>query len=719
MFSDSLKNNALIFAFWFNESDEIFISEAFAKYFNLSSHKLNAYNFLKIMDAAFGSFLIESIEEIGKIPQGSKQITKFDCASKLLLNLSYLEDAKLYIFQTQLSLGSKFQQDILDYLPLYAWKRDRDLHITYCNKKYADALETSPENVIKNNMQLVLENGGNNPLERIALGTGKSQTSMAQIIVNGEIRILEVTEVPQIGKKLPFGYAVDLTSLKHTQKEYDQYKAQMTDTLHQISVPIAMFDEYMNMTFANEACCKMFYLEESFVRNTPNIKEVLEFIHDKRLLMEIENFQKVKIRLEDFFRELISSYHKTLYMANGKTLNVTISPNCNGGLILVFEDVTDRITLEREYNALSAVQKETLDHLYEGIIVFGTDNRIKMTNPSINKIWEKTEGEYFNGIHIKDFFIESSNLFQSQEDLDAWIYQLINFATKREEHISSMLLANGKLIEFAYVPLPDGLNLLRFVDASDKVQLEKALTDKANIVAQIDKLKSTLISSVSYEFKSSINTIAGFSDILLNEYFGNLNERQREYCEGIINSVGRLEKVVEAMMNLANIESGQLKIQYKEVCLNSFIKDCVSLFEVKAKNQGVSINVLDDNKDVYAYIDEKSMQQAFFQIISKDLTFTPSGGEITIKMELCESPEGFIDIVITDTGIGIRTEDLEEMKKILISDHDEKNLNSMFDFGTMLANNIIRLHNGKMFIDSSEGKGTTMRCRIPIRPFLV
>jgi signal transduction histidine kinase len=706
------------FAFWFDGASDVFLSNDLKNVLGWNWNSIDSYDFLRKIKALTGNALITALNDVHSFSSGDRKIEKYDQESGYTLIISFVREKKLYILEI-LPPNKLVQFEFVDSLPIYVWQRDQDLRIRYCNKAYARAVDNSAKDVIKSNISLVPPEYGAHPLEKVALGTGKTQKATVSIVIKGNIHFLEITEVPALGKKLPFGYAVDITENKKIEKEYIKYKKQTNDTLHQISVPIIIFDKDKKVVFANDSVIKVFGFDNSFLATNPLIYEILDFLHDKRRLMETADYQDVKKKVDRLFTDIISPYHTTIYMADGRTLNVMVSPNYDGGLIFVFEDVTDRIALEREYKALSAVQKETLEHLHEGILVFGADNKIKITNPAINGIWNKTDDTRVNEQHLKNFFLDVAYLFNSSEEIDAWMYQLISLSTRRFDFSGSLSFTNGKVIDYAYVPLPDGLNLVRFVDSTDKHNLEKTLVDKANILSQIDKLKSYLISSVSYEFKSPINTITGFTDILLNQYFGDLNERQKEYCLGILTSAERLEKVVEAMMNLANIEAGQLTIQYKEVCLYLFIKECVSLFEVKARNSGVTIRIEKENEDLKVYVDQKSMQQVFFQILSRDLMLTPTDGSITIKIELCATIPDYVDIVMTNTGIGLGNEDAEKMNKVFLEDIDETNVNNTLDFGTILANNIIRLHHGKMSIEiPKSGKGSATRCRLPIKPFL-
>ena len=722
---------------WVFGTEDVFLSNDMKRLIGAKDNVGNAYEFVSGIRNIFGNFLNCAIEEAEKSEFGyqtpvlSKSGESYNAVLRynqkkevyilFLLRNSGLDHSDSFYFESD-TLESKYKKllTMLDVMPFYVWQRDRDLKLTYCNKKYAEALETTVENVLKDNSPLFSKDSEKcSHMEKKALISGKSQTGSQHVIINGNRRLLEAFEYPQNGRIPAFGCATDITDKEDLLKEFNNYKKQTDETLNHISAPIAIFDENRRLTFANESLLKMFGMDESYANINPHCLDILDKLRDDRKLPEIENYSDFKKKVLSVFTDIISPYHFLVHLPNGDALNVVISPNYGGGIIIVFEDISDKIKLERDYNSLTAIQKETLDHLHEGILVFGTDNRLKITNPSINGIWGKTDEERDPGIHIKEFFESSEKLFKSAEDCESWINLVISMASHRTEFSGTLVLESSKNIDYAYVPLPDGLNLIRFVDSTDKAKLENALKEKTDIMSQIDKLKSSLISNVTYELKSPLNTIMGFSDILMNQYFGSLNERQVEYCSGIINAANRLAEVVEAMINLASIEAGQMKISYSEVKIKEFMEESVALFKGRASTLGVDISVKSCDENLSAYMDVKSMKQVMFQILSKYMKLAPRGGKIDLSASIsCNLPD-YVEIYVHNVDVGTSKDDLERTRKMLLSDVDEKNIASTMDFGMILANNVIRLHNGKMFIDSGNAGGTTIKFCIPMKPFMI
>ena len=715
----------LSYGAWFSGGDEIFVSNKLKLLIGASENIIDPYHFVQLMQNIFGSFLNIAVEKVTLDTNTCNEYSStMKSASGELLNLKLVFDSKkmfyiLLIDKAKDKDNFKEKNDaltnIIDSIPLYIWQKDRDLRITYCNKKYSDALESTQSSVLANNLKLFSSSRKEGYIDQ-TLYSSKAKNFKEHTIIKGERRTLEVTEFPFIGNAPSIGFAIDITEEEDLRKEYDTYKQQTEETLDSVSIPIGIFDANMTLVFANSAICKLFDLEESYLLSGRSFTEIFDLVYEKEILLSIDDVQKYKEKAIRLFTEVIEPYHSVVHLQNGKTLNVNISPNYGGGLVFLFEDISDKIALEREINSFYAVQKETLDHLQEGILVFGTDNRIKMTNPIVNDMWNKAEKFDSTNTHIRKFFEESESLFVSKTELEVWISKLISVATQRVEFSDTIELSSGKTLDYTYIPLPDGLHLIKFFDATDKANLKKALKEKTDIVSQIDKLKTNIISSISYELSAPLNTIIGFGDILINQYFGELNSRQLEYCNGMIKSAEKLFDIVDAIINLASIEAGQMKLKYSEVNVHAFISNSISLFANRLHNQNISLNIEFEDQTFTACFDERAMGQVLFQMLSKAIKLTPSGGGVSVSVNTSDSD--YFSITVLDTGIGLSDEELEKVRRKFVNEDSSSITDNSIEFGLLLANCIVRLHSGKMSIEHGEKSGTAIKFSIPIRPFL-
>ena len=161
--------------------------------------------------------------------------------------------------------------------------------------------------------------------------------------------------------------------------------------LESIHAAVAIYGADKRLNFFNSAFARLWGIEEDWLAGEPSLDELLERLRERRRVPEYADFRAFKRQQLAMFTSLIEPQSELLHLPDERTLSVSVSPHPFGGLIFVYEDVTDRLALERSYNTLIEVQRETLDNLFEGIAVFGSDGRLKLHNPAYRTIWGLTE----------------------------------------------------------------------------------------------------------------------------------------------------------------------------------------------------------------------------------------------------------------------------------------------------------------------------------------
>ncbi|MDR2074870.1 MAG: PAS-domain containing protein [Holosporales bacterium] len=693
----------------------MYVSYALARLLGMNNSNINAYNFSQTFNKLFDGFLNAASKQV--LIDGAYSST----FNNLKVELKYNKQTDAYLL-TITDISKQMNNDLLDILnilPVYVWQRNADLKLKYCNQKYADAFETNISDVIRNNMKLpIFINSKGLSLEQLAISSGKIQTTRKHTIINGVRKLLEISELPLNHKKQQIGYAFDVSEEDKIQNEYKIFKKQTFDALNTISVPIAIFDADTKLSFCNKAVLQFFDLEESYVASSPTFAAVLGVLFDQKKITQEQDYQTLKETWLRYFREIVVPYHTFMHTPDGKSVNIAVSPHYGGGLLFVFEDITEKLVMERERNTLFEVQRETIEHLHDGILVFGIDNKVRVMNPAFKGIWGTHNFDSdFLDVHIKDCFLRASNLFASPDDCEAWISKIISLAEFRTEDSGTITLTNEKNIDYAYVPLPDGLNFIRFVDVTDRRKLESALREKNDIMSQIDSLKSNFIANVSFELKSPINTISGFSDILINQYFGELNEKQMEYCYSILEATNKLAEIIDAMLSLATIKAGQNKVRYEEVYLLDFLNKLAELFHDATSKKNIIIQTSIDEPNLNAYCDEPSVKQVIFQIISLILKMTQIGETIYITASRSTEQQDYIAISIKNGGFGMPKDELDNVNKILMSNNDYRsNLSTASEFVFLFAKHVAQQHGGRLSISSDYETGTNITLSIPAQP---
>jgi len=360
--------------------------------------------------------------------------------------------------------------NILDSLPLPFWCRDSRNNIFYCNDEFSSIVNFSKETIVDKNIGFIDDAQPVNSLDifKKAIFTKKPQKAKVHKVVNGERRLLEVNEIPvknhSMDPNIVAGYAVDITKLESAENDLNQSIMSQREVLQYISVPIAIFDQNTCLTFFNRAYSKLFDFEENWLNAMPNYGEILENMRERRKLPEYSNFLDYKRKSIGMFNNLLQPTFEVLQLSDGKTLRTVVAPHPLGGLIFVFDDMTDKLSLERGYKTLVAVQKETIEHLYEGLIVFGSDNRVKLSNPSMERIWGLPREALAPGSHVSNIFSLISDSFLDNDEKSVWRDHIIKQAAERNTEQGQLLLQDQRRVNYTYVPLPDGAHLLTFVN---------------------------------------------------------------------------------------------------------------------------------------------------------------------------------------------------------------------------------------------------------------
>lgn len=607
---------------------------------------------------------------------------------------------------------------LVDIAPLALWHRDENGRIRYCNLAYSGALETSVHRVIAENRELIDSRYPTSTydLSRKALETKRKQVIRTHLVVAGQRRFMEIAETPIPDTHMTVGYAIDVTEIEEAELELSRHVNAHQEVLDQISAPIAIYGADTRIKFFNHAYRKTFELDEAWLYSRPTLGEVLENLRERRLLPEYPNFLNHKRARLDLFKNLLYPIHEVLNQPNGQTLRVVISPYPLGGLLYLFDDITDKLTLERGYNTLVAVQKETLDHLYEGIVVFGSDNRVRLSNPAMGRIWHLSDEGRAPDRHINELLKSVAPLFNDPNESKIWRKRMMDIVSLRQSSQGQFRLNNESMIEYSYIPLPDGSHLMSFVDVSDRWRFEQALQERTQTLERADRLKSDFISLVSYELKSPLNTIVGFIEILINQYFGQMNERQLDYCQGIADASDRLMNLINDMLDLANIEAGKLNLDFQEIQLDKFLSSLVDLVYNRAHDQGLELIIENTSKIKTIQGDNRRLKHALFNLLTNSIKFTPTGGKIILTVADDNEKPGHIVIAVKDTGVGISPGDQEKIFNLFQHGTITESKQMGAGLGLSLVRSLIELHGGFVSLASQTNEGTIIACHLPTHP---
>ena len=602
---------------------------------------------------------------------------------------------------------------LLDSFPFPVWRRLRSLDLDYVNPAYRDAVEAAsdadPATVPELAASAVAQDG--RALAAQAAETRNRQTETHRIVAAGDRRLMELTEAPIAADGAIGGFALDRTETEEVRTELARHIENHQQVLHNLGTAIAIFGADQRLEFYNLAYVKLWDVDEAFLQGRPKMGEILEELREARKIPEQANFPEFKAGRSALFTSLLEPLEELAHLPDGKTLRVVFTPHPLGGLLITWEDVTASLALERSYNTLIAVQKETLDNLYEAVAVIGGDGRLQLSNPAFGRVWQLGDDELAAAPHISEL-VEWMREFLDHGDWETAKAEHINLLTDREGQSGRLERADGSVVDFATVALPDGAMLLSYVDVSDSHRVEHFLRERNEALETADRLKSEFIANVSYELRTPLNTIVGFSEILTGEYFGDLNERQTEYGMGIYESSQRLLSLIDDILDLATIESGHMSLELETVDVHALLDSVLGLTRERVLRKSLKLD-FDCPEDIGLILaDERRLKQALFNILSNSVKFTPEEGEITVSARRVEDN---IIVTFTDTGIGIAPEDQARIFGRFERGDQPEARRTGVGLGLSLVQSFIKLHGGDVELESAPGVGTKVVCRLPAR----
>ncbi len=217
------------------------------------------------------------------------------------------------------------------------------------------------------------------------------------------------------------------------------------------------------------------------------------------------------------------------------------------------------------------VQSETLDTLREPVAVFGTDGRLKFANRAFAQVWRITPEMLEVQPHIDQVIAACRTLSPAEEPWTQIREAVTGLVDARHGLTCRLALADGTMLDCAAEPLPDGATLLTHIDVTASVNVERALTDKNEALERTTRLRDEFVHHVSYELRSPLTNIIGFTELLGDETVGALNPRQREYADHIMRSSAALLVIINDILDLASIDAGSMELTRERVDVQTTI----------------------------------------------------------------------------------------------------------------------------------------------------
>ena len=405
-------------------------------------------------------------------------------------------------------------------------------------------------------------------------------------------------------------------------------------------------------------------------------------------------------------------------------------------ILLAIEDITERKEiengLEKTRKELEVIKKSAdeasefaesiINTVREPLIALDQDLRVVTVSRSFYEVF-KVKPEETVGQLIYDLGNKQWDIPKLRELLETILPQKTTFDNYEVEHDFAtigrrIMLLNARQIQ--RVLGKERIILLAIEDITERREIENGLEkaheelkELATELKRTARVKSEFLANMSHELRTPLNSINGFSEVLYDETFGPLNEKQKKYVNNVLTSGKHLLLLINQILDMAKVEAGKMKLALSSLPMKSLLNEISLLVAdmVSKKKIQMLLEIAEDLPNIEA--DELKVKEIIYNLLSNAVKFTPEGGKIGMRAKKADSE---IEIVVWDTGVGIAPENMEKIfEGFFRVDTPYSRVTEGTGLGLPLSKKLVELHGGKLSVES-EGlnKGTSVRFTLPI-----
>ncbi|HZW15158.1 MAG TPA: ATP-binding protein, partial [Brevundimonas sp.] len=514
-----------------------------------------------------------------------------------------------------------------------------------------------------------------------------------------------VAEPAPGGAGAVLAFALDMTEAEETRDTLRRHVEAHDETLNHLADAVAIFGPSKRLAFHNTAFQTLFNIDPAWLDERPTHAELLDRLRQRRLLPEVIDYAGWKANELDFYGASEAAPDDSWSLPDGRTLRVVRQPHPLGGVLLLFSDITDELKLRSRFNAQIQVQTATLDKLNDAVAVFGSDGRIRLHNEAFDTFWG-VSGEALDA--AGDFDAVAALCQTTMPDPALWLGLKARVADPDPESRVPISgegrTADGRIASWQTRPLPDGATLVAFSDITARRGLEHALAAKAQALEESTALKREFVGSVSYELRTPLTTIVGYSELL--ETQADLPERSRQHAGAIRVAARQLAGSIDDVLDMAQIDAGEMELTLGDVRVCDVLDEAAEKVRERIEARGATLRVAcpDTLKPIRA--DAQRVGQALSYLLDSAARAVTEGGAVTL---VAEAAPAEVRIRVEDTGRGIPYH-----LQAHVFDRFVKRERGGPGVGLALVKALVELHGGWAEVESEPGKGAAFILHLPL-----
>ena len=617
----------------------------------------------------------------------------------------------LRLRQTEAALNSLTH--LIEAAPFPMWYRGPDLKLGLVNSSFVHAVEgTDANEVIERGFELIDEEGENSAAAtaRKAQETGRIVSLMQPAILRGERRMLRIVNVPMATGAVA-GFAVDVQDLEDARTELSRHMESQRELADRMTAGTAQFDADRTLSFFNRPFAVMAQLEPEWLAEQPEFDRLLDRMRENQRLPEVRDYPAWKNERRDWFTSAEEVVEEEWSLPNGDHIRVVAQALPDGGLRLFLEDRTEQLRLASARDTLLRVRAATFDNLFEAISVFASDGRLYLWNRRFLEDWELDE-EWLAEHPRVDELVPAMARKLVNPTAAAQIREMVRQTTnERQSSNGRISMTDGRHFQFAAVPLPDGNALFTMIDVTDSSRIEAALRERATALEEADRVKTDFVANMSYELRTPLTSIGGFAELLAGGYAGKLSAKGDDYVSAILESVDRLSKLINDVLDLTTADMRGIALERERVDVAGLCRAALETGRARAAEKAQKLEAEISPAAGYVFGDARRLRESVEHVLANALAYTDRKGRILLT---ADGDEEKAVIRISDNGSGIAPEDMPRVfDRFDRVEEAGVRGEAALGLGLPLTRQFIEAHGGSVELDSTKGSGTQVTLTIP------
>jgi signal transduction histidine kinase len=600
---------------------------------------------------------------------------------------------------------------LIEAAPMPMWFRAPDGALRLVNSAYVRAVAgESAESVVEAGSELI-ETVDGLSARQVAVQAAARKAPIERLVaatIDGQRRTLKVSDLPLGGDGIA-GYAVDVEDMEDLSREFRAFREAQRAMLDQLSAGVAQFDARRQLSFANRPFQRIFGLGPGAMLNPPPFERFLDLAQEAGRVPVLRDFPAWRRERAEWFAAS-EAQEEAWPLGDGTHLRVVAQPMPDGGLLMIAEDRTEQLQMSAARDTMLRTRAATFDSLFESIAVFAPDGRMQVWNRRFAQDWGLDAA--FLDTHPRiEALLERIGARLKRTPQARLVGDVIKGATlERKQKRGRVHLADGRTLEFAGVPLPDGNGLLTVLDITDSQKAEAALLERNAALVEADALKTRFLANMSYEFRTPLTSIGGFAELLQAGLGGELSDSGREYVEAILASVGRLGEQIENVLDLSQSEAGMLPLALESIDLEPFVTRLIEERGERAREGEVTIELRGGEHAGRVAADPRRLSRAIGHVLDNAIAATPPGKQVLVELSRRKDRAR---LVIADQGKGMDPAALARALDGLKVSADGKAVERRQGLGLPLARQLIVAHGGTLELHSEPARGKRAVTELP------